>query len=154
MDQRSNKRQRTILEGRIVFNNRFSLIECAVRDLSDTGARIAFSHPITIPQEFEIEIPNKKFSRWAWVVWSNGKEYGITFADAPQAHISSESSPSPKETQSQDRNLPEQTMPNSAKVQAILEEAQRRLAEITGAPAENIRLKLEIDFLSAGANKQ
>lgn len=152
MDQRSNKRQRTILEGRIVFNNRFSLIDCAVRDLSDTGARIAFSHPITIPQEFEIEIPNKKLSRWARVVWSNGKEYGITFADAPQTHTLSEASPSPE--QAQDRTLPEETMPNIAKVQEILDEAQRQLAEITGTPAENIRLKLEIDFLKSGMNKQ
>ncbi|WP_457094369.1 PilZ domain-containing protein [Microvirga sp. P5_D2] len=154
MDQRSNTRQRTILEGRIVFNNRFSLIECAVRDLSGTGARIAFSHPIRIPQEFEIEIPNKKLSRWARVVWSNGKEYGITFADAPQARTLSEASPSPEGTQSQNRDLPEQTMPNTAKVQQILNEAQRQLAEIIGAPAENVRLKLEIDFLPAGTNKQ
>jgi hypothetical protein len=154
MDQRSNKRQRTILEGRIVFNNRFSLIECAVRDLSDTGARIAFSHPITIPQEFEIEIPNKKLSRWARVVWSNGKEYGITFANAPQTHTSSEASPSTEETQSQDRNLPEQIAPNPAKVQEILDKAQRQLAEITGAPAESIRLTLEIDFSLGGTSKR
>lgn len=154
MDQRASKRQRTILDGRIVFNNRFSLIECTVRDLSDTGARIAFSHPITIPQEFEIEVPNKRLSRWARVMWSNGKEYGITFAEAPQAKTLSEAPPSPQEMQLQDRNLPEQTMPDLAKVQEILDEAQCRIAEVTGAPAENIRLKLELNVLTAGLKRQ
>src|SRR3712207_2118031 len=48
MDQRSSQRKRTILDGRIVFNKRSSVINCMVRDLSDTGARIAFGHVLDI----------------------------------------------------------------------------------------------------------
>jgi hypothetical protein len=60
--RRSRPRKRTLLQRRIVFNARFSLIECVVRDLSATGARIAFPHPIDIPLEFELEIPSKTLS--------------------------------------------------------------------------------------------
>jgi hypothetical protein len=176
MDQRSNKRKRTILDGRIVFNNRFSLIECTVRDLSDTGARIAFSHPIKIPSTFELEIPKKRLSRWACAVWSNGKEHGVMFTEVPQVDIVSEAPPSLEQAQPQDTNTPEQAVSNTstsaeevqpqgsnfseqagsdaAKLQEILEETRRRIAEITGVPTDNVRLKLKIDFGSAGLKKQ
>jgi hypothetical protein len=45
MEQRRSSRNRTLLQGRVVFNNRFSLLDCTVRDLSETGAQIAFAHP-------------------------------------------------------------------------------------------------------------
>jgi hypothetical protein len=60
----------------VVFNNRFSLIECTVRDLSDTGAQIAFAHPVTLPPEVELEIPRKELSTRARVMWSDGKTHG------------------------------------------------------------------------------
>jgi hypothetical protein len=83
--RRSSPRKRTLLQGQIVFNDRFSLIECVVRDLSATGARIAFPHLIEIPPEFELEIPKKSLSLRSRVMWSNGKEHGIRFVGTPAA---------------------------------------------------------------------
>ncbi|WP_052954675.1 PilZ domain-containing protein [Microvirga vignae] len=154
MEQRSNKRQRTILEGRIVFNNRFSLIECRVRDLSDTGARIMFEHPVTIPPEFEFEIPSRELSVWARVMWSNGREHGIRFTEGPQANLSSGVSTSVETEQPQDTSVPEKTLADYAKLQEILDEAQRRIAQITGVPADNIRLKLDVDVAGTGTTKK
>jgi hypothetical protein len=154
MDQRSNKRQRTVLDGRIVFNNRFSLIDCTVRDLSDTGARIAFDHAITIPPEFEIEIPKKSLSLWARVMWSNGKEHGVMFVDAPRIKALSEAPVLPDRSRQPDGYAAEQPLSDAAKLQEILDEAQHRIVQLTGVPADKVRLKLEIDFMAAGLKKQ
>jgi hypothetical protein len=154
MEQRSRKRQRTLLEGRIVFNNRFSLIECRVRDLSDTGARIMFEHPVTIPPEFELEIPSRELSVWARVMWSSGREHGIRFTEGPQANLSSEAWTPVENAQPQDGGVPERMPAGNAKLQEILDEAQRRIAQITGVPADRIRLKLDIDVAGTGTTKK
>ncbi|PVE25687.1 hypothetical protein DC522_05060 [Microvirga sp. KLBC 81] len=154
MEHRSSKRQRTILEGRIVFNNRFSLIECRVRDLSNTGARIMFEHPVTIPPEFEFEIPSRELSVWARVMWSSGREHGIRFTKGPQAAVSSGASASVETGQPQDRSVLEPTPEDNAKLQEILNEAQHRIAQITGVPADSIRLKLDIGVAGTGTTKK
>jgi hypothetical protein len=71
--RRSNLRKRTLLQGQIVFNSRFSLIACAVRYLSRSGAQIAFAPPIDVAPEFELEIPSKGLSLWSRVSWSIGR---------------------------------------------------------------------------------
>ncbi|MDQ4135074.1 MAG: PilZ domain-containing protein, partial [Pseudomonadota bacterium] len=58
-ERRNSERKRTLLQGRVVFNNRFSTIECTVKDLSGTGAQIAFEHPTEIPRQVELEIPSR-----------------------------------------------------------------------------------------------
>jgi hypothetical protein len=63
----------------VVLNNRFSLLDCIVRDLSETGAQVAFAHPVTLPSEVELEVPTKRLSTRARVMWSNGKTHGLMF---------------------------------------------------------------------------
>jgi hypothetical protein len=153
MDQRSSKRHRTYLDGRIIFNNRCSVINCTVRDVSDTGARIAFSHVILIPIEFELEIPKKGLSVGACVMWSNGKEHGVKFTTSPEAAVLSQASQVLDQTRSLDSNVPEPSAPDGAIIQKILDEAQHQIARAMRAPAETIRLKLEIDLVRAGVQK-
>jgi hypothetical protein len=147
MDQRrSNKRVRTLLDGRIVFNDRFSLIECTVRDLSDTGAQIAFAHPIEPPPEFELEIPKKGLSVRARVMWSKGKQHGVMFIEGAHEKAHSEVHVSRDDTSPPTGSVPEQAVsaPSSSRVQEILDEARHQIAQAMGVPAEAIRLKLEI----------
>lgn len=124
--RQSDHRARTLLDARIVFNNRFSLIECTVRNLSKTGARIAFPHPIDIPSEFELEIPKKNMSVRARVAWSDGKEHGVRFLEEARER--------------------DHTVSDSEKngVQEILSEARVRIARAMGVPPECVRLVLEI----------
>ena len=44
MEKRNSTRTRCLLTGRIIFNNRSSVIDCTVRDISDDGGRTHFSH--------------------------------------------------------------------------------------------------------------
>jgi hypothetical protein len=148
MEQRRSSRNRTLLQGRVVFNNRFSLIDCTVRDLSETGAQIAFAHPVTLPSELELEIPRKELSTLARVMWSDGKSHGVMFIKAAHAAISGSASAMSAELEAMDE-LPLQQGDNSRSaptIQDVLEEARTRIAHLARVPAETVRLKLEVDF--------
>ncbi len=78
-ERRSSRRWRATLKGRIVFNNRFSVLDCTVRDLSDTGAGISFADVSAIPPEFELEIPNRGLRVQGRLIWSRGANHGVMF---------------------------------------------------------------------------
>ena len=148
MEHRTSPRTRTILQGRVVFNDRFSLIECIVRDLSETGAQIAFSHPITLPSELELEIPKKQLSTRARVMWSNGKVHGLQFLGAAHAEATRNSPVAPDATGTRDNNLPQEVNASGStlRINEVLAEARSQIAQIAGVPVETVRLKLEIDL--------
>ncbi len=84
-DNRSSQRRRTVLTGRVVFNNRSSVLDCTVRDLSETGARISFAAVSELPPEFELEIPNKGQRVQARLMWSRGATHGVMFVQDQKA---------------------------------------------------------------------
>ncbi len=82
-DHRRTRRRRTLLDGRVVFNNRYSVIECTVRDLSVSGAKITFEHPTPLPPTVELEVPKTGQNFRADVMWSDGKSHGLMFVHEP-----------------------------------------------------------------------
>jgi hypothetical protein len=80
-ERRSALRQRSFLQGRIYYNSRRSSVDCLVRDISDTGAKLKFSESITVPEAMELYIPNKDEFRRARVQWRVGNDMGIAFGD-------------------------------------------------------------------------
>jgi PilZ domain len=72
-------RIRSILAARIVFNRRCSTIECAVRDISATGARLLVSPHVAIPDEFHVEVPKKARTFRARLIWRRGEACGVRF---------------------------------------------------------------------------
>jgi PilZ domain len=81
-DRRSSKRRRTVLTGKVLFNNRASVFDCTVRDLSDTGAQLTLADVTALPPDFELEIPSKDMLVQAYVMWSRGKNHGVRFVRA------------------------------------------------------------------------
>ncbi len=82
MDNRRNApRLRTVLTGTVVFDDRKIAVSCNIRDISDTGARIAFGALVSIPDEFTLEIPSKRRRYNAQAMWRRGLEMGIVFRD-------------------------------------------------------------------------
>lgn len=80
MDERRQvSRARSFMGASIVFNKGDSSMECVVRNLSDHGARVAFSGTVLFPDEFKLAIAQKAASHRARVVWRNPKEAGIAF---------------------------------------------------------------------------
>ena len=79
-EHRSETRQRVFLKGRVIFNNGASSMDCLVRDLSSTGARLAISESMTLPEVFELYIPQKDRSFRATLRWRRDDSIGVTFA--------------------------------------------------------------------------
>jgi hypothetical protein len=82
-ERRKARRQRTCLGGRIAFRERYSTMECIVRDLTAEGARIAFPHPVLLPQEFDFAIEHKGLRRHARIIWRMTSVVGVGFDGLP-----------------------------------------------------------------------
>ncbi len=78
---RAALRTRTFFKGIVYYNNRHASIECTIRDLSDTGARIVFSTLVTVPDNVELHIPQKQMTLHARVRRRDGYEIGVSFED-------------------------------------------------------------------------
>ena len=79
-DLRAAPRRRTFLGARIEFDNRISTMDCVVRDVSETGARLALASPVVLPETFSliIEPQNKRYR--ARVKWQRLTVVGVQFA--------------------------------------------------------------------------
>src|ERR1700733_2194392 len=86
-DRRAEHRGRTYLGSTAAFNNRCSTIDCLVRNMSQNGAKLVFTHPVAIPGEFDLMIPRKGDSRRAKIIWRQEFEAGVVFLDANKGTV-------------------------------------------------------------------
>lgn len=93
-EHRQEVRQRVFLKGRIRFNNGASSMDCLVRDLSSSGARIALSETATLPEVFDLYIPQKERTYRATLRWRREDGVGVTF-DEPPTKTASPAAPEP-----------------------------------------------------------
>ena len=80
VERRKVTRQKSLLRGTIHFNNRRSVLDCLIRDISPYGARLIFSNTVTVPDVFEVNIPQKEQILRAHIIWRHGNEVGVAFA--------------------------------------------------------------------------
>jgi hypothetical protein len=81
-DKRDSDRVRAFLRAQIIFNNRMSTIDCIIKNISSTGARVALGDSFAVPAEFDIYIPQRNCSHHAKLVWRDKDSIGIDFVDA------------------------------------------------------------------------
>ena len=97
-ENRKEIRQRTFLKGRILFNKGASSMDCLVRDMSASGARLALTETSTLPESFELFIPQKERTYRAQLCWRRADGIGITFVDeAAPAPVSTPPAAAPAE---------------------------------------------------------
>ena len=84
-DRRSQARRKTLLAGKVVFNNRWGALDCIVRDISEGGARIQLDGWLDMPRYIELHL--NKGGRYACEIARLGqREMGVRFLEAlPQA---------------------------------------------------------------------
>ena len=85
IEGRRAARVRTFLEARISYSDGAISTTCMVNQLSDVGARINIASTFTLPETFEITIPQRNISRRAKLVWRKDEFAGINFVDAAGA---------------------------------------------------------------------
>lgn len=77
-DNRISPRRRVFKAGTIVFNQGSSVLDCTLRNISETGALLSVANALTVPREFEL--------RWdgniqrCTVVWRKFDAAGVRFA--------------------------------------------------------------------------
>ncbi len=89
-ERRAFARHKTLIKGRIYFNNRLSSVDCTVRDLADIGARLEIPENVTLPDSFELYLPTRDEHFQARVKWRKGNNLGIAWGaeqNAPDASV-------------------------------------------------------------------
>ncbi|MES1153127.1 MAG: PilZ domain-containing protein [Dongia sp.] len=77
-NRRNMNRKKTLKSAKIVFNKKQSLIDCFVRDVSDTGAKLQVGDVVAIPRNFTL-VFNDGSSHECERVRAHGNEIGVRF---------------------------------------------------------------------------
>ena len=94
-EHRHAPRIRSFLRGEILHSNGNSKTECTIRDISDTGARLQVPSSVTLPECFDLVIPQKGTSERVRIVWNHSNEIGVLFENRYAASQSTAASGTP-----------------------------------------------------------
>ena len=76
---RAKDRIRTFLKAVIEFNNGASKLDCVVKNISPTGARLDITSAIGLPNEFNLKIPHRGEIFRSQLVWREKDAIGVRF---------------------------------------------------------------------------
>ncbi len=74
-------RPRTLKGGRIVFNKNLSTMDCVIRNLTESGARLEVDAPQRIPDRFVLKYEQGMRQRDCEVRWRKANTMGVAFVD-------------------------------------------------------------------------
>jgi hypothetical protein len=83
-NSRKSARQASKLQGKAVLSGRAD-VECSIRDLSQTGARLSFRNPIILPRQFTLQFASEDHR--VTVVWQAGLFAGVRFQTPTRAYV-------------------------------------------------------------------
>jgi hypothetical protein len=72
-------RLRAIKAGRIVIPEAGQSLDCAIRNISATGAMVRLEKEIDLPEQVELVIMSHDIHVRAHVAWQSGNEAGVEF---------------------------------------------------------------------------
>ena len=88
-DLRQTARERLFLPARASYAQGAISTACTVLQLSATGARLSIETSFTLPEIFELSIPQRGIDCRARLVWRGGDKAGVEFlAEAPNSEPS------------------------------------------------------------------
>jgi hypothetical protein len=77
-EKRAAPRHRVLKHGMLAFSGGGG-VDCMVRNISSSGARLDIVNPIGVPQSFTLVIQSDQFMRRCHAVWSTDKRIGVAF---------------------------------------------------------------------------
>ncbi|MBN9260817.1 MAG: PilZ domain-containing protein [Hyphomicrobium sp.] len=83
-EKRIIRRQRVLKSGKIIFAEGNSVVDCIIRNLSVTGARLEVPTTVGLPSEFTLLDAHANRQYAAKVVWRRGETMGVEFTDPPE----------------------------------------------------------------------
>jgi hypothetical protein len=78
-EARRSDRLKSLLRARIIFNAGNSTIDCLIRNVSAHGMRLQLAENLSVPAEFDLEVPHKGRSYRARLVWRGDGMIGVAF---------------------------------------------------------------------------
>src|ERR1700733_2374380 len=86
MERRDSPRHNKVFfRAFVYFDSNLTAVDCVVRDISETGARLQFATPQIVTEFLDLHIPIKGQSFHAKVQWRDGEEIGVSFHAAKTA---------------------------------------------------------------------
>lgn len=79
MDERRNSPRRRVLKSAKIIFGTGSVINCTVRDLSQSGACVEVSAPWSLPNDFTLVIESDTFKRACRTARANANRLGVAF---------------------------------------------------------------------------
>jgi diguanylate cyclase (GGDEF)-like protein len=79
-ERRASQRARTWRGGKILLNNRRSVLDCTIRNLSREGACLQVESPLGVPPAFDLLIDGEQAPRPCRLVWQSDHRAGVAFA--------------------------------------------------------------------------
>jgi len=81
-DKRSGPRRRVLLSDMLVFDGGARTVNCSVRDLSDSGAKIELGGVELLPRSLWLIEMRAGVARECRVTWARGRQLGLEFIAA------------------------------------------------------------------------
>ena len=78
-NKRRAPRSRVLKDAKIVLINNWSVVDCCVRDISETGARIRCADQLAVPNICRLVLTAENTMRDVQVVWRRGDDIGLQF---------------------------------------------------------------------------
>ena len=82
MDKRRAPRNRSLLQGKVVYNDGLASMDCVVRNQSPGGMRLAISQVVVLPNEFDLHISKKNEVHRVRMRWRKADEVGVAYVHA------------------------------------------------------------------------
>ena len=79
IDFRESARGRVLLHGELVWGQGAFTADCAIRDLSTTGARVRLGAAQAVPNRVHLLLPREPVAYEALIAWKNMPDFGLRF---------------------------------------------------------------------------
>jgi hypothetical protein len=80
-DRRQSFRRKTFLGGRVVFNHRQATMDCVLKNVGGSGAKLVFNNTASVPDEFDVQVARMERTFRARVEWRRQDELGVSFVE-------------------------------------------------------------------------
>ena len=83
MSESRNYPRMRVLKGAKIVLGTSSVLDCVVRDLTNSGARVKIPNAVDLPEEVAITFDGGRTCRPCRVAWRTLNETGLQFTDPP-----------------------------------------------------------------------
>ena len=129
--RRREQRMKALLAARLSFASGASSFDCIIRDLSPSGARLAVTAGMPLPERFQLLIPSRSVEVQANVAWIRGENVGVWFTKpAPSKPATAEADTAPSAEQTEILAKIEALEARLARVERILRETGGEVLEL------------------------